>query len=289
MEKDGRRRRELLVAGHVNVDRFLLLPRFPGKDRTEPVLKERTELGGTATNLARVAAGLGVSTGILARIGDGFPPRFRRALSDWHIDVRGVTLVPTEPTPTCTILEDRAGTVRVAIQQGPMGDGSRPSLPGAWATGYSWLHLSTGAPEFYLSLARWAGRHGLKVAVDPAQELFYRWDRERFLELLASAELLFGNRKEIALAGRFAGGGIRELLERVPLIVRTDGGQGAAAFSRTGEVRRPGRKPRRIRTLVGAGDSFRGGFYSGWFRGRTLEGCLEAGIRAATRWIEGRR
>lgn len=287
--RNERPRRDLLVAGHVNVDRFLRLPRFPARDRTEPVLAERTELGGTATNLAWVAAGLGVSTGLLARIGPEFPEPFRRRLLARRVDLRGLTVVRGQPTPTCTILEDPSGAVRVAIQQGPMGDASRPSLPGAWARQYSWLHVSTGPPEFYLALARWATRQGIKVAVDPAQEIFYRWDQDRFLELLGSAELLFGNRKEIGLAGRFAGGGIRELLARVPLVVRTDGPHGASAFSRAGTFRRPGRTARRVSTLVGAGDSFRGGFYSAWFRGRPLPGCLEEGNRAATRWIEGRR
>ncbi len=284
-----RRRRELLVAGHVNVDRFLQVPRFPGRDRTEPVLAERTELGGTATNLAIVAAGLGVTTGILARIGTEFPADFRRKLAAHGIDLRGLTVVRGRPTPACTILEDGSGAVRVLIQQGPMGDGPLPPLPGAWAAGYSWLHLSTGDPEFYLALARWARRAGVKVAVDPAQEIFYRWDRRRFLELLGSAELLFGNRREIALAGRFAGGGLRALLSRVPLVIRTDGPQGASAFSRAGTVHRPGRAPRRIRTLVGAGDSFRGGFYAGWLGGRPLAACLDSGVAAATRWIEGHR
>lgn len=281
--------RDLLVAGHVNVDRFLRLGRFPARDRTEPVVAERTELGGTATNLALVAAGLGVRTGILSIVGDPFPAEFRHRLAERGVDLRGLSVAAGQPTPSCTILEDRTGAVRVAIQQGPMGDGFRPPLPGTWAKRYSWIHLSTGSPEFYLRLAKWAAAEGLRVAVDPAQEIFYRWDRRRFLRLLASAELLFGNRKEIALARRFSGGGLAGLLERVPLVVMTDGKLGAQAFSRAGSVRVPAARPRRVRTLVGAGDSFRGGFYAAWFQGRPLRACLEGGVRAATRWIEGRR
>jgi sugar/nucleoside kinase (ribokinase family) len=40
---------------------------------------------------------------------------------------------------------------------------------------------------------------------------------------------------------------------------------------------------------VGAGDSFRGGFYAGWFEGEELRRCLIAGTRAAARWMEGAR
>ena len=278
--------RELLVAGHVNVDRFLGVERFPAADRTEPVRSERTELGGTATNLARVAARLGVRVGLLARVGDGFPPEFRRRLLREKIDLRGLRWVPGEPTPCCTILEVPDGTTRTLIQQGPMSDASRAELPGAWAAEYSWLHLSTGNPAFYLQLARWARARKMHVAVDPAQEIFYRWDRDSLLEALASAELFFGNRREVARASRWVGGGMSGLLSRVPLVVRTEGPDGATAFSRAGKIHVDAPRPRRIRTLVGAGDSFRGGFYAAWLQGLPLARCLRTAVRSANTWIE---
>jgi sugar/nucleoside kinase (ribokinase family) len=282
--------RDLLVAGHVNVDRHLRLPRFPGRDRTEPVVAERTELGGTATNLVRVAARRGLRTGILARIGHGFPPEYVRTLRQERIDLRGLSTVDREPTPSCTILEDPDGATRTVIQQGPMGDGKSPRLPGPWVAEYAWMHLSTGDPTFYVALARAARRRGLRVAVDPAQEILYRWDRERFRAVLGSAELLFGNRREIAAALRMVGGGLEGLLARVPLVIRTDGERGATAFFRGGTVRVPAVHPRRRHTLVGAGDSFRGGFYAAWLRGKRLDACLASGAESAATWIaEGPR
>ncbi len=278
--------RDLLVAGHVNVDRHLLVPRFPGPDSTEPVLEEREELGGTATTLARVASRLGVRTGILARVGSGFPASYLRLLRSEGVDLRGVSVVRGAPTPCCTILADPSGATRTVIQQGPMADGRRAPLPGAWGREYSWVHLATGDPSHYLAVARWARAAGLRVAVDPAQEIFYRWDRAKFLKLLAYAETLFGNRREIDHAARFAGGGVEELLARVPLVVRTDGPDGATAFSRAGTVKVRAARPRRVRTLVGAGDAFRGGFYAAWFRGEPLRDCLVAGSASARRRIE---
>ncbi len=279
-------RRELLVAGHVNVDRHLRVPRFPGPDRTEPVLAERTELGGTATNLARVATRLGVRTGILSRVGRGFPPEYSRLLRAEGIDLRGLSLDPDVPTPSCTILEEPSGATRTVIQQGPMGSAGSRELPGRWLAEYAWLHLATGDPSFYVELARASRARGVKVAVDPAQEIFYRWDARRLRAVLASAEVLFGNRREIRHAGRLVGGGIRGLLARVPLVVRTEGPAGATAFSRVGTVRSAATVPHRMRSLVGAGDAFRGGFYARWFHGETLARCLDGGSQAASRWIE---
>ncbi len=281
--------RQLLVAGHVNVDRFLSVAAVPGPDRTVPIVAERTELGGTASNVARSARRHGVSVGLLGSVGDGFPPTFRAALAREGIDLRGLTAVAGTPTPACTIVEDRTGRTRTLIQQGPMGDPGRYAAPGRWWRSYRWLHLGTGSPDHYLRLARAARREGWHVALDPAQELLYRWDRATFRSILPLAEILFGNRVEIGRAAAWAGGrGVGSLLAHVPLVVRTEGAGGATAFYRGGAVHVESRAPRRARTFVGAGDAFRGGFYGGWFAGATLADCVTSGNRAAVAGIEAR-
>lgn len=286
----GGMRRDLLVAGHVNVDHFLEVVAFPAADRTVPVVAERVELGGTATNLARVAVRCRVKVGILARVGDGFPAAFRSALARERIDLRGLLTVRGLPTPTCTILEDRRGTTRTLIQQGPMASAPDAVAPGAWWRAYRWLHLATGDPDYHLRLARAAREAGLHVALDPAQEILYRWDRDRFRRIVPLAEVLFGNRAEIARASAWVGGrGVERLIEQVPLVVRTEGAEGATAFYRGGSVHVAASRPARRRTLVGAGDAFRGGFYGGWFAGQPLAECLAAGHREAAARIEGHR
>ena len=279
--------RQLLVAGHVNVDHFLSVARIPGPDRTAPVVAERRELGGTATNVARSARRHGVSVGLLASVGDGFPPTFREVLDREGIDLRGLTTVAGSPTPCCTILEDRGGRTRTLIQQGPMGDSARHPLPGRWWRAYRWLHLGTGSPAHYLRLAEEARRDRRPVALDPAQEIFYRWDRVAFRRILPLAEILFGNRAEVDHAAAWVGSrGVPSLLEHVPLVVRTEGPRGSTAFFRGGTVHVPSRAPRRVRTFVGAGDAFRGGFYGGWFAGAPVAECLRAGNRSALDRIE---
>lgn len=284
----GRARRELLVAGHVVVDHYLTVASIPGEDRTVPILAERAELGGTATNVARAAARHGVGVGILSRVGDGFPPAFRSVLASEGIDLRGLVRVRGLPTPTCTILEQPDGRTRMLIQQGPMSSAANASVPGAWSRSYRWLHLGTGDPRYYLRLAREARRARQHVALDPAQEIFYRWDRPTFQAILPLTDLLFGNRAEVARAAAWVGGGgPTRLLERVPLVVRTEGIHGATAFFRGGTAHAAGRRPRHVRTLVGAGDAFRGGFYGAWLAGEPLSQCLDAGNREALARIEG--
>jgi len=284
------RPRDLLVSGHVIIDRFLSVRSFPAADRTVPVVGSRAELGGTATNIARAATRLGVSTGLLARVGDGFPEEYVAMLREAGIDVRGLERIPGQPTPTCTIIEDRRGAQRTLIDQGVMGSGKRASLPTRWLAEYAWVHLTTADPDFQLRVQKAARARGIKVAADPAQEIHYRWDRGRFRTLLRGSEVLFGNRSEVGRALEFVGKSrTEELLEFVPLVIRTEGRAGATAFSRAGTFHSGAARPARVRTLVGAGDAFRGGFYAAWFAGQPLSTCLTAGTRSSARWIEGRR
>lgn len=284
------RPRDLLVSGHVNVDRFLSVGTFPEADRTAPILSQRVALGGTGANLARVASRFGVATGLVARVGGDFPTAFVRSLRATGIDLRGLERIAGAPSPTCFIVEDRHGGQRTLIDQGPMGSGRAFRLPGKWIEEYTWLHVTTGEPSFQLRLVRAVRAHGLRVAADPAQEIHYRWDRSQFRDLLGQSEILFGNRGEVARAQEYVGAATpADLLEHVPLIVRTEGRAGATAFSRAGAVHVPADRPRSTRTMVGAGDAFRGGFYAAWFEGETLRDCLRAGVRAARRWIEGAR
>ena len=284
------RTRDLLVAGHVNVDRRLAIESFPGPDRTVPASAARPELGGTGCNLARVAAGAGVRTGLFARIGDGFPAEFLARIGRAGIDRRGIRTIRGISTPTCFILEDRAGRQRTLIDQGAMGDDVREPNPPAWLREYAWLHVGTGPPAAQLRLARRAREGGLRVAADPAQEIFYRWSPPRLRELLRMSELLFGNRAEIDRALELAEvTSIDRLLELVPCIVRTEGAAGASVFSRAGRLRVPTSVRRRSGSFVGAGDAFRGGFYAAFLSGAPMAQALRAGHRAAARWIAGRR
>jgi sugar/nucleoside kinase (ribokinase family) len=284
------RPRDLLVSGHVNIDRFLSVRSFPPADRTVPVLEHRAELGGTATNIARVASRLGVASGLVARVGDGFPKEYLTELEHAGVDVRGVETVKGVSSPTCYIVEDRAGVQRTLIDQGAMSEARHAKVSIALLRDYAWLHLTTADPAFQLRLQSQARKLGLKVSADPAQEIHYRWDRHSFRRLLRGSEILFGNRGEIARALKFIGvRRVEQLLDTVPLVVRTEGPAGASAFARTGTTHVASRRPRRVRTLVGAGDAFRGGFYAAWFAGQPLAQCLTAGTRSSTRWIEGRR
>ncbi len=171
-----------------------------------------------------------------------------------------------------------------------MGTPDGPAIPRTWLRRHAWVHVGTGPPEYQLRLAELARKEGIRVAADPAQEIFYRWTARSFRRLLRSSEVLFGNAAEIARAARLAGDSdARGLLPLVPLVVRTEGRGGVSAFSRAGREHVPAVRPSRVRSLIGAGDAFRGGFYGRFFAGDPLRACLAGGARSAARQIEGNR
>ncbi len=271
----------------MNVDHLLDVPHLPAPDRTVPASAHRVRLGGTAGNIARAAAGWGVRTGLMARVGGDFPEAFTARLGREGIDLRGLEIVPGASSPACFIAEDGRGGQSTIIDQGPMGDAASWRPPARLLEEAPWIHLTTGPPGEILRLKAAARARGVRVAVDPAQEVHYRWTPTRLRELLDGAELVFGNESEIHRAMALVGvKRINELLRWVGAVVVTRGARGAAAYSRRGEVEVAAVRPRPVTQVTGAGDAFRGGFYAGWFEGEPLKSCLSAGARSARAWIE---
>ncbi len=278
---------DLLVVGHTNLDHFLHVANLPQPDRTTPVSCRETRLGGTAANIARAAAHWGVRTGLISRVGPDFPKEFRQILERDGIDLRGFEVVPGVPSSACFIAEDGRGGQQTLIDQGPMRDGLPFRVPKTLLADAPWVHLTTGAPAYLTRLKTEVRRRGGRVAVDPAQEIHYRWTGPSLERLVDGAEILFGNAHEIDRATTLLDRKRwTDLIDLVPLVIRTDGRRGVAAASRAGTTSVPGQRPRRLATVTGAGDAFRGGFYAGWIEGAPLLDCLRAGVRSARGWIE---
>lgn len=280
---------DLAIVGHVNLDHLLEVDRLPSPDRTVPAHQRRTLLGGPAANLALAAAAYGVRTALISRVGTDFPDGFQRQLEAAGVDLRGLERVRGESSSACIIVHSARGEQMTIIDQGPMADAKHAVIPERVLAESSWVHLATGDPRYLRRVQRRALELGARVGVDPAQEVHYRWTSAELRPYFADAEILFGNEHEIAAAARLvADGDVRGLTDIVPLVVMTRGSHGARAYFRGGTIDVPSRRIPRPRDPTGAGDAFRGGFYTAWFVGESLRYCLRAGTRAAARWLTDR-
>ena len=278
---------DLVVVGHTNLDHFFHVERLPASDRTVPLRDRETRLGGTAANIARAAARLGVRTSLVSQVGPDFPAQFRRVLAQEGVDLSAFETVAGARSPACFIVESTRGEQVTLIDQGPMEKDQGLPVPSSVLSRTGWVHLATGDPHYQLRVMEEARRRGARIVADPAQEIHYRWDGAALRRLLGGSELFFANRDELARALELLRlGSTKELLEVVPTVVETRGVRGATAWTRAGSIQVPAVRPRRVRQVTGAGDGFRGGFYAGWFRGDPLRECLRYGSWAAARWLE---
>ena len=284
----GTRPLDLLCVGHLNLDHEVSVRELPAADRTVPIEHHAVYLGGTAGNVARWSAHLGVRTGISAFIGSDFPSEFRTLLEQEGVDLTRVAVRPGMLTPTCWIARDASNRQFTFIDQAAMADTGAEPLPSL--KGVGWVHLNTGDPVYQLRVARLAQKHGIHVSADPAQEIHYRWSPRQLEELLRLSEILFGNHHELRRAAQALGVARTEgLIEKVPLVVETRGERGALAHFKGGSAECPAFPVRTVRSVTGAGDAFRGGFYAGWFAGLPLEQCLRSGCRAGAEVVRRKR
>ncbi len=260
--------------GHVVLDHILTVPHLPRRDTSVGLLDRQRYFGGTAGNLARAAARLGVPTSLATFVGPDFPRDYREALRRDGVDLRDLREIRGCSTPEAWVFSDGRGSQMTIIDQGPWNLGGRLPVLAHSVRDAKLVHLGTGRPEYYEKIANLAQRLGRPISFDPAQEITYLYDRRHFRSLFRRATYFFGNEAEVAVAKRFMGtASVTGLLATAEAVVVTRGAKGSAVYTRGGRIDIPAVRPRRVVEITGAGDAYRAGFYAGLARGYDLRRC----------------
>lgn len=260
--------------GHVVLDHILTVPHLPRPDTSVGILDRQRYFGGTAGNLARAAARLGVRTSLASFVGPDFPGDYRAALRRDGVDLRDLREIRGSSTPEAWVFSDGRGSQMTIIDQGPWNLAGRLPVLTHSVRDVDLVHLGTGRPEYYERIADLAVRLGRPIAFDPAQEITYVYDRRRFRGLFRRATYFFGNEAEVAQAKRFMGvTSVKELLGTAEAVVVTRGAKGSAVYTKEGRFAIPAVRPRRVLEITGAGDAYRAGFYAGLAHGYDLRRC----------------
>lgn len=277
----------LAVCGHTNIDVQLHVKELPKAGQSVPVLDRRAVWGGTACNIARHAAGLGVGARLWSRVGDDFPANWREALESDGVDLSHLDVAKGGRTPMCTILTDLLDRQCFAMDQGAMASMAenppRPALVEGLAPG-GWLHVATGDPLAYAGIADAARAAGVLVALDPGQEITFQYDARSFEGLLDLCDALFVNEAELRVACDFLGYGAPEqFLDHVDTVVVTRSEKGATLYRAKGKPAQvPAFAVPRVVDPTGAGDAVRAGWYAALAQGRPMEQALRWGMAAAS-------
>lgn len=277
------------VFGHVVLDHILSVPHLPRPDTSVGILDRRRHFGGTAGNLARAAARLGVSTSLASFVGPDFPRDYRDALRREGVGLRDLRSVPRAATPEAWVFSDPRGNQMTIIEQGPWNRPERLPILEHSVRDVELVHLGTGRPEYYAKIADLAERLGRVIAFDPSQEITYLYDKRTFRNLFRRATYFFGNEGEVAQAKRFTGStSVAGLLNPVEAVIVTRGAKGSAVYTREGKTDIPAVRPSRVAEITGAGDAYRAGFYAGLARGYDLRRCGVLGSSVASFVVEER-
>ncbi|MFP3318254.1 MAG: carbohydrate kinase family protein [Thermoplasmata archaeon] len=261
----------LSVFGHINLDIIIKVGKIP-EEGSIPVKETVIRAGGTARNIAYVSGLLGIDVEIFSRIGGGFPKIHIDELTEKGVNVDNI-IVKNEygMSPVCFIVSD--GSRQVAfIDQGPMSEITYyKNLPRG-----EWIHFSTGNPEEYIKIKKLIRG---KFSFDPGQEIHYRYNREKFSEMVDGTEIFFANEIEFEKALEFMDES--DILEKTKNVIVTMGERGCMLISKEGKIILPAYSVKK-RDTVGAGDSFRAGFYAGLKNGLDLINSCKLGMKVAS-------
>jgi len=264
----------LSVYGHVTIDQIISIKRFPEINESVDVLTKSTTLGGTGTNIAMTAARLGVPTAICAFIGEDFPLRYEGDMKDSGLIMDELLRVRDYESSQAIVVNDSEMMQKVIFYQGPQGSASKlNNLLMDNASRSSHVHFCTGDPEYYLSIMEAMKGTAPSISLDPAQEIYKKWDRYELLEALSFSDSLFCNEYEARMIERILG--IDDVMEiDKGLVVRTEGEKGSTAKIEGEVMCIPAIEGKVFTDATGAGDAFRAGFYCGLYNGYDVHESL---------------
>src|SRR5438128_9899866 len=147
------------------MDYIVSLRRLPTPNTSIEILDRQRYFGGTAGNLARAAARLGVKVSLASFVGADFPPDYRQALAKEGVDTSDLRTIPRANTPTAWVFSDPKGNQMAVVDQGPMKDAGCLPLLRNILQDVDLVHLSMGLPEHYCRVARLAARRGYPLAL----------------------------------------------------------------------------------------------------------------------------
>jgi sugar/nucleoside kinase (ribokinase family) len=263
----------LSVYGHVTIDQIVSIKRFPKLNESVDVISKSTTLGGTGTNIAMVAAKLGVPTAICAFVGEDFPDKYERSMKDSGLIMNELIRVKEYETSQAVIINDAEMKQKVIFYQGPQGSASKlNNLLTKNSSASSFAHFCTGEPDYYIDVMGSIAGKGPKISFDPAQELYKLWGKDMILKALSFSESLFCNEYEAKVIEKCLRTDVMDIEK--DLVVRTEGAKGSTAKINGEIVQIPIIKGNGFKDATGAGDAFRAGFYGGLYYGYDVHDSL---------------
>lgn len=276
----------ILVIGNAVLDIILGVDHFPAEDEEMRAHSRRTNLGGNAANTARVLAGLGHATSLMATLApDADGEALRRLLMEAGVDTRHVVTAPDGSTPVSTILLHAANGSRTIVHHRNLAELDFDGLRDQSLRHHGWIHFEgRNVDQVARMITRlrdsaYAGRISVEIEKD----------RPGIETLAGLADLVLFSRA-YAQAHGFTDApalltGMRPLSTRA-VMTCTWGEAGAWALEGNDRMHHcPAFAPSRVVDTVGAGDVFNAGMIHGLAGGMGVPQALADATRLAGRKV----
>jgi 6-phosphofructokinase 1/ribokinase len=226
-------------------------------DITLPVNNVEEEFGGTAGNFTRIAAIIGLPFRLYSIVSDNSHRNYISFLKKIGVDTQGIVISDDDYGPVCYAVND-GNDQRYFMAEGPMKRLSYKILDES----YQYMHLGTGNAELNYQLMNDCKYENL--VFDPSQEIFYKYTPEQMRDFMEKSHFIMGNEKEIRFMLDKTGKTIGELIGAGKMIVMTAGSEGSKIFADS-SFHIPSLGLVTNGNTLGAGDTFRAGFYLGLY------------------------
>lgn len=278
------------IFGHVNLDRIYSLKEIPKPDTTVEVTESETRFGGTAGNIAAMAAKLEADVKLASFVGHDFPKSYRDHLEALGVDTAELVTKDDYGTPTFWGFADPEGSVLGVIDQGPMRDILNFELLTDCLDDAQMVHFATGRPAYYERIAREANNKNVPIMLDPGQELRALYDAAQLERLLEAASIFVVNEHEVQEAiDKFRYGSPQQLFDHeLDALIVTRSAKSVHLYTDKEQLEIPTLPVAEDKVIdpIGAGDAFRGALHAARHHGKDLVTAIRWGNAAASLAIQ---
>jgi adenosine kinase len=239
--------------------------------------------GGVAANIAYTMALLGENPKIMATVGPDYNEH-AAWLAERGVDTSLLKTIPELFTASFFVSTDLSNAQIASFYPGAM----------QRAMDLSFMNLeiepdlaiiSPNEPGAMIKYCRECAELDIDYFFDPSQQIV-RLSAADLVKGISTAKALFCNDYEFGLITEKTGEDLDTLLNSVDFIVITKGELGTDLTTHEGTFHIPVVTPEQVVDPTGVGDSFRGGFLTGYAHNLPLQRCAEMGAVAATFCLE---
>ena len=276
---------DFISVGHVLIDLRLRVDRIPGADEEASIKEETRGVGGSAANTAIAARRLGLTSGVIAKIGlDDFGRMAVDHLLREGVDVTGLRVSLTLKTGFSIVAIDKSGSITLYSFKGASEDLQSSEVPTEYIAGARHVHVASLRPDTSLTVMSLAKKSGASVSWDPGRRLALM-GLDALNDIVSLADMVFVNRREAeALTGKKdPGEAARLIAERGPrMVVVKLGARGSLVLYEGETYFQHAIRPERVVDTTGAGDTYAATFVAFTLRGHSpQEAALAASLASS--------